>query len=1606
MAVMVGSAAVAITPDFRGFLAKASAGLKSELSSLDASIPVRATLDPSSLAKIKDELGLLAGADVPLKFTVDPASVAKARAALGVLAAGKAIPLRFDVDPASVAKARAALGALAGETVPVKFAVDEASAAKVRTALGPVAGDTIPVRFTVDSEGVASEIAAIRSFSQAEYDLAASMAVEAEAAQGAADAASDVAMRQALSAVEARLAQQAQDQFARTLIVSSAAGDLNAAAMRQATRINAAYGATTNAATASGRRFGGWLGGSVPLFGSATHSVGVWHIALDAALEGLIAVGTSVAVLSATLYAFAPAATDVYDHLEAVDSANDALGSSIPPLTKKFVALQKSMGPAVLELYGGGLNLVNRSAGLLSPTIHSVASLMEGWVASIDIWAGSQSAMGGLLKSGVGFLSQFGTAIGDVALAVVNLVSKEPGIVHFLLDVVEGAGKLLLWFSELPKPIVATVLALHGIYLWGGLAVTAITRLASGLGLTTLAMKLGLVGGAAAGAAKEAEVAKTTFLGLSEGPWIAILALAAGIAYVGYESTQASPQVAKFIGGINAGLAGMTASKAVLGGFATAIGQVSHEIQSQNLGAVLKGWGSSIGAVPTELGADMRGELDSIGSIFTAKTFGGFFGDIGKSIKGALDWKSVGAPVQLQNNLNALNAEINTVLGSGKNMDAEIGSLMRGTTTWSYVTGQGTGKIRQLGSGLVGTTRGAYTFSQSLALLNLAGVKSSDSLAVMRQKVDNLIEGYKKMGVSGGILANAVNAVTLAEEEQQSKASNLTAAYTTFIGLVTGSESAFVTFAQGIGTLSKDAAAGKTSVQGIAQANSSLASAQGRVASAQSSLSGLQKLGKATADTLSAAHDRLTAAEDSLTAAQGKASTASKTQAVSVNGLTAASLTLRSTWNGSITDAVSLYNAMLLQTQAAGMGSKGYGLLTQAGKDMAATMLPMAKNSKAATAELYALAQVAGYQGPDSFKALAAWVGKVHDPMVSLDKIESRLTIASADLATDTKNLAAAISQNLNTAMTQAIFIASGGQQAYTSFAESVIHAHGDIAAMVPTAQKLATELITQTHSVSDARKEFDVFAHQLGLTKQPSDNLWDSLKTGAPAAVAKAKSVITQMGTAFKDVGKDAGSAGASFSGVNFQSDVLDSSLSKGLLPSLQKVVTNMANGGTPVHALAQVIATELNPAVKDGALKNDTLRTAIYNMATEAGYAGEDKIKPLSTWLQTNATSLGTAMAAAQKYGDAIARDGQQSDAAQAARKRLIDDLIATGKYAGDSTTQIATMIAKVLGIPAKRALEIVMTGDGSYKISGGGFPTASGKAQTGIGGAQLAAGARVPGYGGGDIVPAMLEPGETVVPKHLTPYVAPLMKAHGVPGFAAGGLVDQGNAAVLSGQYAVSMSNQFAADMASSMVTAMKTAVTAAAAASALAFPSAAAAGTGSAQTIAKRLLASMGWAAQWPALDYLWTRESGWRWDADNPSSGAYGIPQSLPGDKMASAGADWRTDPTTQIRWGLGYIKSVYGDPDNAAAHEQSHGWYDQGINGPWLPPGLSLAANMTGGPEAIVRPDQLVKLAQSGDGGTTNYNANITRANPSDIVAAFQTMEMRAATKQRFGRPQ
>jgi hypothetical protein len=428
-----------------------------------------------------------------------------------------------------------------------------------------------------------------------------------------------------------------------------------------------------------------------------------------------------------------------------------------------------------------------------------------------------------------------------------------------------------------------------------------------------------------------------------------------------------------------------------------------------------------------------------------------------------------------------------------------------------------------------------------------------------------------------------------------------------------------------------------------------------------------------------------------------------------------------------------------------------------------------------------------------------------------------------------------------------------------------------------------------------------------------------------------------------------DSKKVGASFDGLNANSLTMNNDFETAIT-NVNGLIGTFRTAGLATNVQTQAIKDSIAPLEKftDG---NQAAVAQLVGLAQEAGYTGPASLQTLNKWLgnTTNGTTylknavnqatiqealLSTAMRnqgtyisneligdinqailkydgvqkAATAYGNAIAHGDAQTAAGHAARQTLIDDLIKSGNAAHESQGQIAAMIAKVLGIPPKAALQIVMTGEGQYTI--GPYPTPGGKAPP-LKLGELPTGAtgmRIPGYGGGDIVHAMLEPGETVVPKHLTPAVAPLMRKHRVPGFAGGGLVEAGNTDVLSGQYAVNMYDNFKGQFTEAMVAAMQGAVAAAATAAAAAGPGGGSASSNAA--LARQLMPSWGSGAMWTAWNNVAMAESGWNQFARNPSSGAYGIPQALPPSKMGAAANPPESNPTAQIRWMISYIQCM------------------------------------------------------------------------------------------------
>ena len=858
-----------------------------------------------------------------------------------------------------------------------------------------------------------------------------------------------------------------------------------------------------------------WAGafGSTELIGQ----VQLWHILLDGLIETSVIVVETTLTMAQTIITTLPIWEQLARNIKAVDEVAHTFGMSLGPVHIGLSQLQKDLQPGILELYGGVMGLVGKQSSVAAGGIQMVVTGFDTWIAKLDLFQKAQGASGAMLVSGYNIMKQLAQILDTLGVAFENLLKSDPGTEHYLLDQVEGAAKLVQVFSEIPAPILKAVLGIHAFLLWGGLLADLAVKMVSPLYSLTLAlggvakgagalanvdkdaggftrlgamftdlsgaasnlgqkfMSLGSVillqlkswglfgsaaqqaaaetkaamaeieastaaeGEAMAGLAAEEDVASEASGGLlaklgalALSPWAWAVVAAAALADVVYEAGRASASVTGLIGTLNTGIASDNASAAILQ-INSAIGTLNTSISQVSTAQIMKGW-NTLGGTANSFGKDALAfgqDWTKSWSDFAGGNVIGSVENLGKAVKGIFV-PGQGAAIQATDNISAYKGAIISLSKEQTALFSETGSLI---------------------------TQG-YSYSDALALMDLAGVNAGDSFALMQQKVANLISGYKEMSVSGGLLTGALDAVTFASEQQKSSVSAITGGWTAFLGVVTGGASAFITFEQGMNTMNADAAASGASMEGTGTAALTLKKSLGTVSDA--------------------------------------------------------SLTLQSQFQSQISSASAVEAALLNQASAAGLGAKGTAMLTQAGKDLVAQLIPTASGSKEATAELYAFAQTAGYTGPDSLKSLTLWLGNTKDATKNLDGIVSTLTIDSSNLADDMNNLASALQQNLSTAMAAAIFQVGGGQKVFDNFATAARSSHDNLGAMTASAQALATALVATLGNTAQAQAEFVVFAEKLGFTRAQAEALWNQVNNTplAPAVnVTEFDAFLTDIG-------------------------------------------------------------------------------------------------------------------------------------------------------------------------------------------------------------------------------------------------------------------------------------------------------------------------------------------------------------------------------------------------------------------------------------------------------------------------------------------------------------
>jgi Transglycosylase SLT domain len=802
---------------------------------------------------------------------------------------------------------------------------------------------------------------------------------------------------------------------------------------------------TAVTAAGGGKAAGGWGAwtNQILLFGGAFGKSGflaalpVWSLALHTLIDFFIVLVPAVIAASAALGAFAlaaePATLDVIAHVTALHTSLDALGTgadalgtnhvgplstkmgtlnaTMKPMANTIRTMQSAMAPTVVTLFGAAINMLGGRMGLLQSIASKTGTWLEDMVIKVSQAINShQGAMASFISTAVNDLRILGS-IGLSLAKIFGELLQGGQMTHVSELLFEGLAYALSLLAKALNAIgpygVAAGIAFFSLIHYGGTLVTVLRAVTTWLALTgvdlvVLLARLPIVGGAFQAFGLQASAAINA---ISAGEFLVVAAAIAAVGFAIYKAGQASSQAKAYVSGLQAALASDNASQ----GFA----QIQANLSS------MSNWLVKASASSRNFVGNMAQGWSNL-----FKDNGSAFSAIG-SLKDA--WEAITGTNQ-QPGSTAL------VL---KEQTAEQKDWTATIQTAAYATKQ------------YGTTA-----QQSFALMDLAGVKVTDTLAVQKAKVDDLVTGWTNMGVAGyklkdgmNQLGAAVNAVSLASELSNSQISTLTSDFTSFLTLVTGGQTAFETFGQGILGIRTDWAA-------------------------------LSKAGVAVSGGFS--------------------------------GVTAASLTLRQAWEANLTAGQTLYNNLMLQNAAAGNNAKSNAALAKSGQDVVSILLAQGGASQESVQGAYALAQTMGYTGAATYKALEKWSGgntDVTKTTKDLNKQVSTLQGDSANLTTDVLNLAAAISSNLNQAIAQGLVGMPAMTKAVAGFYQYIQTNRAEIAkGITPKEQSLANQVAnalvavygTSKQGLSQAKDEFLATLSQMGVSRSQALALWAKDRSSA----------------------------------------------------------------------------------------------------------------------------------------------------------------------------------------------------------------------------------------------------------------------------------------------------------------------------------------------------------------------------------------------------------------------------------------------------------------------------------------------------------------------------
>jgi hypothetical protein len=804
-----------------------------------------------------------------------------------------------------------------------------------------------------------------------------------------------------------------------------------------------------------------WSGvfGNTPLLGE----VALWHIALDGIIEILALWVPALATAAAGLVAFGLAGystfKSIYQQWQSLTTVSNALGTTIKPLTDNFQNLQNAVRPQIYELLGDYLTAAGDKTGVFSNLIQETGDYLDKFAAKIvvDMQSGGKG-LSDFFASGIKDLQLIGQGFDSLGTILVKFL-QATAISHIAEDLATIGDFILKIAADIvsivPAPVLAVVLGLHALVLWGGLAADAVGKVVIGIAgllgkfpaLNSAAMTVAQAlnatndqlvniakSSAEVGAVSDVMGAKTTEEELAQLS-VSIQATGQSIEeFVTAAGTTSAARLERFSEGLDDS-----------GRSAVALGIAAGASDTQLAGLAEKLGGAATGAEDLAEGGSEAAEavggggglLASLGSLLPMLSnvyvdlgllaaaliaVGVYLGTRADQTKQFTD--AMGQAVQ--------KASLLTVVGTTVSNLAEV------TETLNKTQQTGVGNASELAASQadlsgklqeelthVGAVSQAYgvSFVGALSLLNAAGVTTtqlftnqSNVWAVAMQQVKGLIAGYQAMGQQLGAVGSDLNVLNLQNSQQVTSMGQLNSAYDTWTKTVGAAPTAFITLAQGFAQFATDA----------------------------------------------------------------------KAAGASMTGLSAPSLTLQNDFQSNYNNVEAFFDAFRNDQALTGQGN-----FTQFVKDAVASLIPMAGGSKEAAAQISALAQEAGGPATDNIKTLEQWVGNIKDPLQAMYTASNNAAIGASNLSQDAARLTNTLQNLLDPAMANAIFNAHGGQQVFADFADSLAKSGPSSGATIAAAKNVATELLAVSGSSASAKANFVGFAEASGLSAKQADQLW-----------------------------------------------------------------------------------------------------------------------------------------------------------------------------------------------------------------------------------------------------------------------------------------------------------------------------------------------------------------------------------------------------------------------------------------------------------------------------------------------------------------------------------